>query len=46
MYEELKQGKEITPDSDNYLDKRQEFALDTEAIKKFCEFAGKFFKEV
>ena len=45
-YEELKQGKEITPNSKNYLGNRKEFDLDREIIKKFCDFALKFFKEV
>ena len=45
-YQELKDGKEITPTSKNYLGSRKEFDLDKEVIKNFCEFAVKFFKEV
>jgi hypothetical protein len=44
-YEELKQGKAITPKSWNYLGSRKEFDLDKETIIKFCEFAMKFFRE-
>ncbi len=45
-YEELRQGKEITSKSKNYLGNRKEFDLDREIIIKFCDFAVKFFKEV
>lgn len=45
-YEELKEGKEITPASKNYLGNRKEFELNKEVIIDFCDFAVKFFKEV
>ena len=45
-YEELKSGKEITPTSHNYLGNRNEFDLDKEVIKEFCEFAVKFFENI
>lgn len=45
-YEELEQGKEITPNSKNYLGSRKEFELDKNVIIDFCDFAVKFFKEV
>jgi hypothetical protein len=45
-YEELKQGKEITSTSHNYLGNRNEFDLDKEVIKEFCEFAVKFFENI
>ncbi len=43
-FEELKQGKEITPTSRNYLGDRKEFALDKNVIIDFCDFAVKFFE--
>jgi hypothetical protein len=43
---ELQEGKEITPDSQNYLGKRKEFDLDKEVIIDFCNFAVKFFGNV
>ncbi len=43
-YEELKNGKEISPTSKNYLGNRKEFDLDKEVIIEFCEFAVKFFE--
>ncbi len=43
---ELKQGKEITPDSQNYLGNRKEFELNKEVIIDFCEFAVQFFENV
>jgi len=45
-YEELKEGKEITPTSKNYLGNRKEFELNKEVIINFCDFAVKFFKGV
>jgi hypothetical protein len=45
-YKELKEGKEITPESRNYLGSRKEFDLDKEIIVAFCEFAVKFFEGV
>ncbi len=44
--DDLKDGKEITPTSQNYLGNRKEFDLDKEVIKEFCEFAVKFFENV
>ncbi len=43
---ELKEGKEITPTSQNYLGKRKEFDLDKEVIIDFCNFAVQFFENV
>lgn len=45
-YQELKEGKEITPESRNYLGSRKEFDLDKQIIISFCEFAIKFFENV
>lgn len=45
-YNELKEGKEITPESRNYLGSRKEFDLDKQTIITFCEFAVKFFEGV
>ncbi len=45
-YQELKEGKEITPSSRNYLGNRKEFELDKDVIIKFCDFAVKFFDAV
>ena len=44
--QELKEGKEITPSSRNYLGNRKEFDLDKETIISFCDFAVKFFDNV
>ena len=44
--EELKNGKEITPASTNYLGNRKEFDLDREIIIDFCSFAVQFFEAV
>lgn len=44
--EELNSGKEITPDSRNYLGSRKEFDLDSQVIIDFCNFAIKFFENV
>ena len=43
-YHELKDGKEISPESRNYLGSRKEFDLDKEIIISFCDFAVKFFE--
>ncbi len=43
---ELKEGKEITPTSHNYLGNREEFGLDKEVIIEFCNFAVQFFANV
>lgn len=45
-YQELKEGKKITPISHNYLGNRKEFELDKNVIIDFCKFAVKFFSEV
>ncbi len=45
-YKELKSENKITPASRNYLGNRNEFELDNEVIKDFCDFAVKFFSEV
>lgn len=45
-YNELKEGKEITPKSKNYLGSRKEFDLDKDVIIDFCKFAIKFFEHV
>ncbi|WP_245747987.1 hypothetical protein [Methanolobus profundi] len=45
-YKELKEGKEINPNSRNYLGNRKEFELDKDVIIKFCDFAVKFFNVV
>lgn len=43
---ELKEGKEITPESKNFLGNRKEFDLDKDTIIDFCGFAIKFFENV
>ena len=45
-YDELMEGKEVTPTSKNYLGNRKEFELDKDVIIDFCDFAVKFFNEV
>jgi hypothetical protein len=45
-YQELKEGKEVTPNSHNYLGNRREFELDRDVIIHFCDFAVKFFDVV
>ncbi len=45
-YHELKEGKEINPESRNYLGSRKEFDLDKEVIIDFCKFAIQFFDNV
>lgn len=44
--QELKDGKEITATSKNYLGNRQEFELDKKVIIDFCDFAVNFFENV
>jgi hypothetical protein len=44
--DELREGKEITPESRNYLGNRKEFELDKQVIINFCDFAIRFFAEV
>lgn len=44
--DELYEGKEITPKSQNYLGNRKEFDLDKETIIEFCKFAVQFFEGV
>lgn len=44
--EELRDGKEITPTSHNYLGNRKEFDLDKDVIIEFCKFAITFFEGV
>ncbi|NVJ85622.1 MAG: hypothetical protein HWE15_04910 [Algoriphagus sp.] len=43
---ELMDGKEINPESKNYLVSRKEFDLDKEVIIEFCKFATQFFESV
>jgi len=45
-YEELMNGKEINPNTQNYLGNRKEFDLDKNVIIDFCQFAVKFFEGV
>ncbi len=45
-YQELKDGKEITATSRNYLGSRKEFDLQKEVIIDFCDFAVQFFEGV
>ncbi len=44
--EELRQGKDISPTSQNYLGRRKEFELNKNVIIEFCDFAVKFFENV
>lgn len=44
--EELENGKEISPESTNYLGNRKEFNLDKQIIIDFCNFAIQFFENV
>jgi hypothetical protein len=44
--DELKNGKEITPTSTNYLGSRKEFDLEKRVIIDFCNFAIQFFENV
>ena len=43
---ELEEGKEVSPNSKNYLGNRKEFDLDKQTIIDFCNFAIKFFRDV
>ena len=45
-YQELADGKEITPNCHNYLGNREEFKTDQEVIKQYCNYAIKFFETV
>jgi hypothetical protein len=45
-YLELKEEKEITPTSQNYLGKRKEFDTDKDLIIEYCKYAVKFFENV
>lgn len=45
-YDELLNGEEITPNSQNYLGNRREFNLDRDTIIDFCSFALTFFQGV
>ena len=45
-FQELQEGKEISPESRNYLGNRKEFDLDKDIIIAFCQFAIKFFENV
>lgn len=45
-YQELKEGKDISPESRNYQGSRKEFDLDKDIIIAFCDFAIKFFENV
>lgn len=45
-YKELKEGKEITSTSHNYLGKREEFDTDKDLIIEYCKYAVKFFENV
>ncbi|WP_167611149.1 hypothetical protein [Maribellus sediminis] len=45
-FQELADGREITPTSRNYLGSRKEFDLDKEVIIDFCAFAVQFFENV
>jgi hypothetical protein len=44
--QELLDGKEITPETKNYLGNRKEFDLEKEVIIDFCNFAIQFFENV
>jgi len=46
LAQELLDGKEITPTSNNYLGSRKEFDLDKDVIIDFCKFATQFFESV
>lgn len=43
---EIREGKEISPASRNYLGSRREFDLDKDTIVQFCDFAVEFFDGV
>jgi hypothetical protein len=44
--QELLDGKEMTPETRNYLGNRKEFDLDKDVIIDFCNFAIQFFESV
>ncbi len=44
--QEILEGKEMTPESRNYLGNRKEFDLDKDVIIDFCNFAIQFFENV
>ena len=44
--QELRDGKEVTAKSKNYLGSRDEFGMDKDRIIQFCKFAVKFFENV
>lgn len=45
-YQELVEGKEITPTCRNYLGSRKEFDTDKEKIIEYCKYAVKYFENV
>lgn len=45
-FEELSNGKEITPNCRNYLGYRKEFNTDKNKIIEYCDYAVKFFENV
>lgn len=45
-YDQLKKGQKITPTCKNYLHNIKEFDSKKEVVKKFCEYAKKFFQGV
>lgn len=45
-YKDLKDGKEITEHTKNYLGNIKEFETDKETIIEFCDYAKKFFERV
>ena len=45
-FEELAEGKEITPTCRNYLGNRKEFETDKDKIIEYCSYAVKFFENV
>jgi hypothetical protein len=45
-FQEISEGKSITPEDRRYLGSRKEFELDKDVIIDFCNFAVKFFEGV
>ncbi len=45
-YQELEEGEKITLNSKKYLGYREEFDLDEDKVKDFCDFVVKFFEGV
>lgn len=45
-FQELSEGKEISPTCRNYLGKRKEFDTDKNKIIEYCQYAVKFFENV